>query len=174
MNTLPHVCLIGDAGAGKTTVAELLVKQFGYARVSFAESLKVMLDTQTDRTRLQEFGTDVVRAYEPDAWVRLFLYLNKVRFDTSPPALVVDDTRFRNEVDELVQDGWRTCRVSAPLDLRIARLKANGKYVEGMFAHSSEQELRDYQAEFRIVNDGWVDYDLLPDVEQLVNELAKP
>ncbi len=59
---LPNVCLIGEAGAGKTTVAELLVKEFGYTRLSFAEPMKVMLDTQTDRARLQEFGTDVVRA----------------------------------------------------------------------------------------------------------------
>ncbi len=180
---LPDVCLIGEAGAGKTTVAELLVKRFGYQRLSFAEPLKVMLDTQTDRHRLQEFGTDVVRAYEPDAWVRLFLYIKDLKerlliqrgcADGRPlsPTFVVDDARFLNEVTALVQDDWVTCRVAAPVELRIARLKANGKLTdESQLQHSSELELRDYEAQHRIFNDGWVDYDLLPAVEAFVNAI---
>lgn len=174
---LPNVCLLGEAGAGKTTVAELLVKRFGYTRLSFAEPLKVMLNTQTDRARLQEFGTDKVRAYEPDAWVRLFLWAKDLResqpdgtYAGSGGPYVVDDTRFQNEVDALVQDDWVTCRVSAPVELRIARLKANGKLTdESQLQHSSELELRDYVAQHRILNNGWVDFDLLPDVEAFVN-----
>jgi len=172
---LPNVCLLGGAGAGKTTVANLLEKYFGYVRVSFAEPLKIMLDTTTDRARLQEFGTDVVRAYEPDAWVRLFFYLNELRFDEFQPPLVVDDTRFRNEVDALVQAGWVTCRVVAPTATRIRRLKANGKLQdEAQLLHSSELELADYEAQHRIHNDGWIDFDLLPDVEDFVNKIRLP
>lgn len=180
---LPHVVMIGEAGAGKTTAAELLVKRFGYTRLSFAEPLKVMLDTQTDRHRLQEFGTDVVRAYEPDAWVRLFIHLKQIREDFAtalfdgglcgdPPKFVVDDARFQNEVDALVQDDWVTCRIVAPTVTRIARLKANGKLQdESQLQHSSELELRDYQAQHRIVNDtGWPD-DLLNEIEAFVNDV---
>lgn len=179
---LPNVCLIGAAGAGKTTAAELLVKRFGYTRLSFAEPLKVMLDTQTDRTRLQEFGTDVVRAYEPDAWVRLFLWGLRLRVDTAVAwqdkhddreigPFVVDDARFQNEVATLIQDDWVTARVAATLDIRIERLRANGKYVEGMFDHASEQELAHYQAQHLILNDTrWSD-DLDREVEGFVNAI---
>jgi dephospho-CoA kinase len=171
MSGLPNICLVGEAGAGKTTVAELLVKNFGYTRVSFAWAVKVMLDTETDRERLQEFGTDVVRAYEPQAWVRLFLAVLELRGDGP---FVVDDARFYNEVAGLIQDDWITCRVAAPVEKRIQRLKENGKFAEGMFRHSSEMELAGYRAQHRILNDGWVDFDLLPDVEAFINKVQAP
>lgn len=179
--TLPNICLIGEAGAGKTTVAELLVKRFGFERRSFAEPLKVMLDTQTDRHRLQEFGTDIVRAYEPDAWVRLFLWLLEQRRSTvasrrlandgypGPSAYCVDDTRFLNEVMALVQDDWVVVRVAAPVEVRIDRLKRNGKLQdESQLHHSSELELRGYPTRYVITNDGDPD-ELLEDVEAVVN-----
>jgi hypothetical protein len=176
---LPDVCLIGAAGAGKTTAAELLVKDYGYTRLSFAEPLKVMLDTQTDRRRLQEFGTDVVRAYEPDAWVRLFLWGKRLRLESweagsftgQAGPFVVDDARFENEIAQLIQDDFVIARVAASLDTRIERLRANGKYVEGMFEHASEKELAHYQTEHLILNDtAWSD-DLAEQVEAFVNAI---
>jgi dephospho-CoA kinase len=177
---LPNICLIGEAGAGKTTVAELLVKRFGYTKLSFAEPLKVMLDTTTDRHRLQEFGTDVVRAYEPDAWVRLFLWIKDAReaagwkyhylADTKPGPYVVDDARFLNEVMALVQDDWIVVRVVAPRHVRVDRLRRNGKLQdEAQLEHSSETELIGYRASHVVLNDSPFATDLEPEVEDLVN-----
>lgn len=38
----PHVALVGYAGAGKDSVADVLCQEFGYARVAFADPLREM------------------------------------------------------------------------------------------------------------------------------------
>ena len=103
------------------------------------------------------------------------------RYDAEVPMVVgavsrrhpiyVDDARFLNEVTTLVQDDWVVVRVAALTERRVQRLKANGKLTdEAQLQHSSELELRDYAASYRLLNDGYID-DLLEDVDELVNAL---
>lgn len=163
MTGLPNIAFVGAAGAGKSTCARVLMQRFpdlGYDVISFATSLKVMLDTETDRQRLQEFGTDVVRRYEPMAWVRLAQRDLELRTRireleqtaamavvTDPPPVaairwVNDDCRFENELAFLQDNGWAIIEVTAPRALRVERLKRIGKLTdESQLNHSSERSL---------------------------------
>lgn len=147
----PHTAFIGGAGAGKTTAAEWLVKNYRYQRFSFAKYLKIMLGTTTDRKRLQEFGTDVVRAYDEDAWVRLFEH--DFNYNEHPGPVVVDDARFPNELWKLRELGFKIIRIEAPEDERVDRLMAIGKLQDrNQLGHASETAIADFPADYTIHN----------------------
>lgn len=169
MTTIPNIVFTGPAGAGKSTCARLLTERFdlGYETISFATPLKVMLDTQTDRQRLQEFGTDIVRRYEPDAWVRLFLWHLKLRSENrklyrdgwlpsgDADRWTCDDCRFPNELQVLRDHGWVHVKVDAPRQTRIDRLRGVGKLIdEAQLEHASEHALDGMEPDYTIVNDG--------------------
>lgn len=180
---IPDIIFTGGAGAGKSTAARLLVERFpelGFQQISFAAPLKVMLATTTDRHRMQEFGTDIVRAYDPDAWVRLFLWHLDLRTQirrladggTLPPPMparapgargftrykpirwCVDDARFPNEIIALKDEGWIRVEVRAPRWTRLERLHRNGKLQDAsQLNHSSETALEGTEFDYVIFND---------------------
>jgi dephospho-CoA kinase len=184
---IANIAFVGGAGAGKTTAADVLVDRFpdlAYERISFAEPLKIMLDTITDRQRLQEFGTDVVRAYEPEAWVRLFLWHLDLKAEIRKQTIIAktrgraadaawfnvhwvnDDCRFENELAMLVDTGWWIIEVLAPLQTRIDRLTRNGKLSDPTeLEHSSERSLGALVPHAVLVNNGTED--------ELADELAE-
>src|ERR1044072_7313515 len=116
--------LSGLAGAGKSEVANVLVEEFGFQRVKFADPLKNMLRTMlrdmgfceddierhvegdlkeneipeigtTTRHLMVTLGTEWGRdIIHPDLWIRLWA-ASADRFER----VVVDDVRFPNEVD---------------------------------------------------------------------------
>lgn len=168
---LPNICLIGKAGSGKTTLAELLETGQDYHRISFASPLKVMADTTTDRARLQQLGLDV-RALDPLAWVRLALAEMDRLTDEAVacsnvlngdrPRFVVDDCRFPNELDALREDGFVVVKVSAGdstragHSTRVGRLRANGKLTdEAQLEHESETALDGEHADHYVINDAF-------------------
>ena len=160
---LPHIAFIGRAGAGKTTAAEMLVKDHGYERLSFAAPLKVACGTTTDRGLLQHVGC-AVRDLVPDFWVNLLIADLEARggrpdpdepYAFKLPRFVVDDARFGNEVARLRLEGFVIVRVVAPRNTRVLRLRANGKLQdEAQLEHVSETELDEFAHDYRIVNDG--------------------
>lgn len=161
----PHIAFIGRAGAGKTTAAELLVKRFGYERLSFAAPLKVMLGTTSDRARMQEFGIAVRTAHE-DAWVNLLIdgYING-DYD----AVTVDDCRFPNEAHRLKVEGFIIVAVVADHGRRVSRLRANGKLQdESQLEHESETSLDDFAPDYTILNHGTAD-ELLEQLTDILN-----
>jgi hypothetical protein len=166
LGTLPHIAFIGRAGAGKTTAAELLVKRFGYERLSFAAPLKVACATTTDRTLLQNVGTGV-RELCPDFWVNLFI--DRFLID-SEATVVVDDCRFPNEAARLAVEGFLIVRVLADEGSRITRLKANGKLQdEAQLRHESETALDKYDAHYTIHNNEHPDH-LLAELTTILNK----
>lgn len=116
--------LVGLAGAGKTTIAEWLVMEHGFMRLSFASPLKAMAKElwdltddqvygagkdelchigQTPRALLQWLGTDICRAHlGDDVWVDALFN----RIDLDPDAFyVIDDVRFPNEGSAITEAG---------------------------------------------------------------------
>jgi hypothetical protein len=147
----PNIAFIGGAGAGKTTAAEWLVSNYNYERRSFAKYLKIMLGTSTDRARLQEFGTDVVRAYDEDAWVRLFVH---DLTDGNNWPITVDDARFPNELWKLKELGFVIVRIVADEDERVDRLIRMGKLQDrSQLGHASETALDEFPADYTLYND---------------------
>ena len=104
--------LVGKAGAGKTTIADYLIKKYGFKRYSFATPLKEMLikagmcsyeevyvqKTKKSRWLLQKVGTDIFRnQVDPDFWVKKMIPVLQNAL-ASGEKVVIDDIRFPNEV----------------------------------------------------------------------------
>lgn len=146
------VCLIGKAGAGKSTLAKELAKR-GYMQLSFAAKLKSLAQdmimkmpdktVSKDRELLQKLGTEIGRWYQPDLWIRHFelVYWKWCKFGKKD--FVVDDARFKNEINFLIENGFMIVRVTG----RSYDLGELGK-------HSSETELDNIKVDGVIQNDG--------------------
>lgn len=128
--------LSGLAGSGKSEVAAILVNEFGFTRVKFADPLKNMLRTLmrdmgyceddierhvegdlkeaiipeigvTMRHLMVTLGTEWGRdAVHPDLWTRLWAASADNHTD-----VVVDDVRFVNEVDLIRGRGGKIWRI---------------------------------------------------------------
>jgi hypothetical protein len=124
--------IAGKAGVGKTTLANRLCEVLPgrWGRCSFADEVKVEASrkfgfpltlaysesgkevkiptgkwgTCTIREILQRYGTDMVRAEDPDHWVKKFGHVFAER-EAGGQLTVVDDVRFPNEADWVLENG---------------------------------------------------------------------
>lgn len=114
------VGLMGKIGSGKTTVAQILVNNFGFIKVSFADPLKQMLvnakiltydeafvnKTPYAREMLQKIGTNLIRnQIDKDFWVKKTEYLINKLCEKGAEKIVIDDVRFPNEWDFIKRMG---------------------------------------------------------------------
>ena len=127
-----RIAFTGKAGSGKTTMANYLVKHFGFVRYSFADAVKEIAVElfnmeEKDRSLLQDIGTKL-REIDADVWA---LYtLNKIEAEDHPN-VVVDDCRFCNEAIMLKDNGFTIIKLTG-------RQKA---LTPEQAAHPSEKEL---------------------------------
>lgn len=125
--------LTGLAGAGKSTVANLLAEKYGFVVLGFADAMREALLTLDPmisehmrlrpmvgafgwdkvkrtypeaRRLLQVFGTDVVRALDPEFWVTALD--RKLRECPGAERVVVADVRFDNEAEWVHSLGSRS------------------------------------------------------------------
>lgn len=109
--------LCGKAGSGKTTIRQALCRLYDVESLPMASTLKEFVlavypaltdkhvygplkDTilpvygKSGRQLLQEIGTDLMRAYDPDIWLRPIVQ----RIEAWPNrSFIIDDVRFENE-----------------------------------------------------------------------------
>lgn len=124
--------LLGYKNSGKSTVAEHLARQFNYDRLGFAEPLKKMLESlgipkqftrgiwkeepnsilcgRTARWAMQTLGTEWGRELiGEDLWINVWkLHLNS-------PNTVVEDVRFKNEVEAVRSKGGKLWFINRPI-----------------------------------------------------------
>ena len=117
------------------------------------------------RKLLQYVGTDVVRKKEPDFWVDFLIRVMKL-FDDSWDWVIIPDTRFPNEIDRFVDNGFDVTHV------RVIRPDFdNGLSLEQQ-NHISETALDNIIPDWIVVNDGSIER-LNLSVSSLVNHLKQ-
>lgn len=156
--------MCGRAGAGKDEVADVLVKECGFMRVSVADPLKRFCrevfgwtDEQlwgashlrnqpdarwgglTPRHALQMLGTEWGRAMHPDVWIAYAL-----RTCNDPDQrYVIPDVRFANEADAIRNHGGKVIEVH----------RAGQDLTGAAAAHVSEAGVPRHLIDFTLVND---------------------
>ena len=171
---------------GKDSVADVLVRRYGFVRRGFADALKdevldrlprtlgaylehtMFLEDTADRRRRLVYGfkPPLVRALlqEYGTEVRRAddprYWVKKVAGwveDCRPQRLVVPDVRFRNEIEFVRALGGRYVRVDRP-----------GVEPAALDTHASESELDGVEPDYVIRNDG-----TLKDLERRVGAMAR-
>jgi len=173
--------LSGYARSGKDTVAELLVLNYGFKRLAFADGIREALLALNpilfDGTRLNELvgthgwevakakdevrrllqvmGTEVGRKLiNEDVWV--WLLFNKVNTDER---IIIPDVRFPNEARMIEQQGGEVWRIN----------RHNHSAVNN---HISEHALDNHMFKRAVYNDGTLD-DLADEIFMLMHNVFK-
>ena len=155
--------ITGAAGAGKDTLADYLVEQHGFVKVSFAAALKdglcaifgwdksllndrewkerVLPDIgKSPRQLMQTIGTEWGReCVHKDLW----LILARTRIASSAQSVVLSDVRFDNEA-QLIRE----------LGGSVWHLKRSG--ISSVAAHSSETPVGETEEDIVVNNNGSV------------------
>jgi cytidylate kinase len=160
--------LSGYAQVGKDTVAKILVEEYGYSRIAFADIIKTavyrlnpivtfdgmrlahLVDLEgwevaktlpEIRRLLQVMGSEVGRdMIDPQIWIELTLH------STRPTdKVVISDVRFRNEAEEIK---WRQGQV-----WRVSRIDKDAP----VNLHRSETDLDSWSFDHYVSNNGTID-----------------
>lgn len=140
--------ITGKAGAGKDTVADYLVHNYGYKKISFAHTLKNMLkvaglgepENREDKEKnfegfnfsfreaAQRLGCEFGRSLDEDLWVKLTM----MQVDPTL-SYVISDVRFNNEAEAVRSNGqiWHT--LGRSVDMGALSNHASEKGVDARF-----------------------------------------
>lgn len=151
--------MTGKAGAGKDTLADYLVQNLGFTKISFAGPLKAMLAaagmpepadraakelpvpgfTFTWREAAQKLGTEFGRALDADIWTKVVE--QRIIRDRELPQhvsrIVLSDVRFENEATMIRRLGGKVVHVIG----RAAELGANAGHASeaGVYAQPDDR-----------------------------------
>ena len=163
--------LTGPQGVGKTTLANLLVKECGYKRIGFADALRDATSIifglhpdayqypmkeqplaawggRTPRQLLQLLGTEVGRQIDPDVWVKA--WARQVEREAWAN-VVADDVRFDNEARAIKDMGGMVVRLerysfSSPADAHTSEhgltLQPDDTWIMPMWQSSDDATYR--------------------------------
>ena len=160
------VLISGKMGHGKDTFANFLKSHLEKLNkkvciLHYGDYVKYCLSQyygwngkkdQAGRSLLQHFGTEVVRAKDPDFWVNTIINLINVLYDEWDYFLI-PDTRMENEI-ELVKDAFQ----DKVLTVRIERYNEDSsRYLNPAFSleqhfHITETALDYYHFDYYIDN----------------------
>jgi len=196
--TLPSLALTGRRASGKSTIAALLTRHYGYTRHSWADPVKALVHSaygpleKSSRVLVrrdgglqaasglwlyQRVGTEALREQvDEDFWVKAGLrriaeQVNEPHCAPSPRRWVNEDTRFANEVAALRNLGWLIVRLDCYDDVRYARLVERGDPDLAM-DHASEQ-LDGFEADIRLDTTFDPPYDTLRELVALIGHVQE-
>lgn len=123
-----NIFIMGKAGSGKDTVAEILRDMYRYNPIAFADYIRSEYsrfypdqNPRTDRKKLQEIGETYKKIYGENVWVRLLL--EDITFLIEPGQYVVTDGRHQIEYDTFVaKEKYVPIFVDCPDEIRYERL----------------------------------------------------
>ncbi len=185
---MKNIFLIGKAGAGKTTIAEYLIRKHGYLPAKFAYPVYMIAEKyfgmkKKDRHLLQIIGTEGGRSLDENIWINRLLQdleivekINKEYFGKEKTLFVLDDCRFENEVKALLNKGWIGIYVDCKPEIRRQRLIKRDGYDQGEYEnHSSEAGITEiyekYKNKLLVVNNSGSLDELFIKIESLLEEV---
>jgi hypothetical protein len=148
--------IVGKAGAGKDSIADHLIKEYGFEKRSFAGPLKDMMQEffdmtpdqlhtaqkedidmrygMTPRWILQYLGTEVFRGMYPNIWRDLLVRKYEMaKVLDNNIRVAVSDVRFLNEAEAIKEAGGHVWRVVCINNPKVTTLG-------GDHQHASEME----------------------------------
>lgn len=169
--------LSGKARAGKDTVAAILVEDYGFTKLAFADVIKAAVYTLDPiislsglrlqhlvdangweaakefpevRRLLQVFGSEVGRdMIDPQLWIEITMHGIKASAN-----VVISDVRFKNEAEEIKYQGGQVWRITRAINDTID-------------FHRSETELDSWNFDQYIPNNSTLE-DLRDEVRQVM------
>lgn len=155
------ITISAKAQHGKDYTANLLkeeLEDLGYSVLicHYADLLKYICKqffgwdgkkNEEGRTLLQKVGTEGIRKVKPDYWVD-FIKDILTFFPYEWDYVIIPDTRFPNEIESLVIDGFNV------ITIRVERPNFENNLTEEQRHHASETSLDDYLFDYEIINDG--------------------
>lgn len=156
----PIIGLVGNAGAGKDTAAEVFFRA-GYQRAAFADPIKTIavqhygwdgVKDERGRKLLQDLGM-AGREFDREVWIRHMRWSNPIRYGKP---CVITDVRFENEAQWIRRQGGKLVRI----------IRADIPVIQ----HVSETEQKSIACHYEIVNNGTVQ-DLHTLIEDLIIQL---
>jgi len=116
------IAICGKMCSGKTTLANYIMRTFsGYQKYSFAKKVKELcvdlFDMRVkDRGLLIKFANSM-REIDSEVWINQVL-----RETRGQENCIIDDVRYQNEVNALIQDGWQFIQLHIPHELQKKRI----------------------------------------------------
>lgn len=170
--------LSGYARSGKDTVARILVEDYKFTRVAFADPIRTFLYEMNPPLKgpalkgiIDDYGWDVAKAnpeirallqnlgmaarktFGEDFWIKQALK------NISPEnKVVLTDVRFKNEADMVRSLGGQVWRVIRP-------------DISAVNSHISEHDLENYEFDYDIYNDSTLT-NLAADIATLLEDLS--
>ena len=117
------IAICGKMCSGKTTLANT-IKRFDsrYTIYSFGQKIKELAIElfnmkDKDRTLLTTLATSM-RNIQSDVWIQYLMKQTK-----GHDFCIIDDVRYQDEIDALIQDGWIIIKLQISNDLQEKRIK---------------------------------------------------
>ena len=116
------IAICGKMCSGKSTLANYIMSSYpGYQKYSFAQKVKELcselFDMEgKDRLLLINFANKM-RDIDEKVWVNHVLKQTE-----SKEKCIIDDVRYQNEVDALIEDGWSFIQLNVPNELQKKRI----------------------------------------------------
>ena len=166
----PPIALTGLLRSGKDSVADYLVRQYGYTRFAFGDELKSYAhelfggDPASKPRELYQWFGQAMRQRDPNIWVRkCFEDIRNYRgvyeieyaagFVSNPLRPVITDLRQPNEYERCRAEGYVIIRVTAPEDIRLERARQAGDAFRAEdLAHDTESHVAGFAVDYEIEN----------------------
>jgi cytidylate kinase len=116
------IAICGKMCSGKTTLANHIMRTFpGYQKYSLAKKVKdlciELFDMKhKDRDLLINFANKM-RDIDPNVWINYML-----KETNGKENCIIDDVRYQNEIDALINDGWKIIQLHISTTIQKNRI----------------------------------------------------
>lgn len=171
-----RIAFAGPMCSGKTTLADVLVDNFGYQKLSFSRLLKETAENlygtvqknNEGRKMLQEFSDDLKR-WDKNLFITQLLLDADMYISKRVTKIVVDDLRYMTEYKELKKQHFTIIGVHCTERIRHNRIFSLYPDTDASrFSHPSETEWQKMEMDY------WIDNTNISGISTLVGMMTTP